>query len=235
MGQSSLSLDDMELPESVCRVGQVPSNWKQGIMQQGKSGLCATRRIFGVLGAKEWRFMDESTGSLGAIYEKTAYAGFTKRVIIAMVDLFVLMLVELLVLYFSGHLIYSESYYFRFNSVAFVFLSILYLAIIKRSKFGTVGYMLTGVKIVDLKGQRPSIFKMTLRTSLLLIGPFELIFDILWLTSEATRQTLRDKYVGTYVVRKEATPRLYGKLRNVTLGVMGWSLMYREVEEGKVQ
>ena len=179
--------------------------------------------------------MNESSRSLGAIYDKTAYAGFIKRVVIAIVDLIVLLLAELLVLYSSGHLIPSENFHLQINFAAFVFLSVLYLAIIKRSRYGTVGYMMTGVKIVDLKGQKPSMYTMVLRTALLLVGPFELFFDILWLTTEATKQTLRDKYVGTYVVSREATPRDFGKLRYVTLGVMGWSLMYREVEEGKIQ
>lgn len=101
----------------------------------------------------------------------------------------------------------------------------------KRSKIRTIGYILTGVKIVNLKGEKPSIFKMILRASLLVIGPFELIIDIIWLTSEVTKQTLRDKYVGTYVVNLNAIPIGKGRLQNVTLGVMGWNLMYKEVKE----
>jgi len=48
--------------------------------------------------------------------------------------------------------------------------------------------------------------KMTFRFALLAIGPFELLTDLLWLTGEETKQTLRDKFVGTYVVKKTAIP-----------------------------
>ena len=64
-----------------------------------------------------------------------------------------------------------------------------------------------------------------------MIGPFELIFDIIWLTQEQTKQTLRDKYVGTYVINKNAVPITNSIIQNVTLNVMGWSLVYDEVKE----
>ncbi len=76
---------------------------------------------------------------------------------------------------------------------------------------------------------------MILRAFLLLIGPFELITDIIWLTSETTKQTLRDKYVGTYVVNKNSLPVGKSKLQNVTLGFMGATLMYREIKESLIK
>lgn len=70
---------------------------------------------------------------------------------------------------------------------------------------------------------------------LLLLGPFELFIDIIWLTSEATKQTLRDKYVGTYVINQNAVPIRKGKLQNVSLEFMGWNLMCREVQESQIK
>ncbi len=76
---------------------------------------------------------------------------------------------------------------------------------------------------------------MILRVLLLTLGPFELLFDIIWLTSEATRQTLRDKFIGTYVVNRNAAPIGKARLQNVTLGVMGWNLMYQEIKESLIE
>lgn len=173
--------------------------------------------------------------NFGVIFDKKDYAGFIKRVIIAAVDLIVIFVISTAVLYISDYLIYEEEPYYKFNFFFMLVFSIWYLAILKRSNFRTIGYILTGVKIVDLKGERPSIFKMIFRVSLLILGPFELIIDIIWLTQEATRQTLRDKYVGTYVVNQNAIPVGSGKLQTVTLGIMGWNLMYREVKESLIK
>jgi len=168
----------------------------------------------------------------GVIFDKKDYAGFIKRVVIAIVDLIVILVISAAVLFGSDYFIYEEGAYYKFNFFFVLIFSIWYLALLKRSRFRTIGYMLTGVKIVNLKGAKPSAFKMILRAALLLLGPFELIIDIIWLTQEATKQTLRDKYVGTYVVTQDAVPVGSGTLQTVTLGVMGWNLMYREVKDG---
>jgi hypothetical protein len=75
---------------------------------------------------------------------------------------------------------------------------------------------------------------MILRLFLLFLGPFTFYIDLLWITSENTKLALRDKYVGTYVVNKNAMPIRQGRLHTVTLGIMSWSLMYREVKEENI-
>lgn len=179
--------------------------------------------------------MNNCEGNFGVIYEKKEYAGFLKRVVIAFVDIIVIVVAAASCRYITDFLFYYEDTYYEFNFFFLLIFSIFYLAILKRSKFRTVGYILTRVKIVDLKGQKPSIFIMILRVLLLLLGPFELFIDIIWLTSEATKQTLRDKYVGTYVINQHAVPIRKGKLQNVSLGFMGWNLMYREVQESQIK
>jgi uncharacterized RDD family membrane protein YckC len=167
----------------------------------------------------------------GVYYKKDDYAGFLKRVVIAIVDLIVLLIAAALSLFVTDYFVHDMNSYLKINFFIVIILSLLYLAILKRTQKGTIGYILTGVKIVNLKGEKPSIFKMVLRASLLVLGPFELVIDIMWLTSEATKQTLRDKYVGTYVVNKAAQPIGKSKLQNASLGVMGWNLLYREIKE----
>ncbi len=67
---------------------------------------------------------------------------------------------------------------------------------------------------------------------LLTFGPFSLIIDLLWLTGETTRQTLRDKYIGTYVVRSDSAPKGTGQLQRVSLDFIGWHLVFKEVKLG---
>lgn len=171
----------------------------------------------------------------GVYYNRSDYASFTKRVIIAFVDLIVILLISVLILYISNFFINNVETYLDFNFSSFILVSVIYLAFLKRSKYRTLGYIITGVKIVNLKGEKPSIFRMILRVGLLMVGPFELVIDIIWLTSEMTRQTLRDKYVGTYVINQNANPEGYVKLQNVSLGVMGWNLSYREIKECNIK
>lgn len=179
--------------------------------------------------------MNNSDENFGVIYEKKEYAGFLKRVVIALVDIIVIGVVSVCCLYVTYFIFYYEDTFYKFNFFFTLIFSIFYLAVLKRSRFRTVGYILTRVKVVDLNGQRPSIFKMILRVLLQLIGPFEIVIDILWLTSEATKQTLRDKYIGTYVINQHAVQIRKAKLQNVYLGFMGWYLMYREVQESQIK
>ncbi len=172
----------------------------------------------------------------GVIYKSKDYAGFTRRLLIAAVDgiVFVLLLLPIVV-FTTIALKDHDAFYFKINYIFSALLLIWYFALLKRSKFRTVGYVLTGVKIVDLQGNKPSVFKMILRLFLLFIGPFVVYIDIPWLMSEATKQTLRDKYVGTYVVRKNAIPIRTDRLQTVMLGVMSWSLTYREIKEESIR
>ncbi len=104
-----------------------------------------------------------------------------------------------------------------------------YLTILKRSNLSTVGFRIGKVKIVNLTGETPSIPTMSLRFLLLSLGPFEFFIDLLWLTGEGTKQTLRDKYVGTYVVKRDATPIGSSTIVHTRLHVLGWNLLYSEV------
>ncbi len=173
--------------------------------------------------------MTKYDNNVGVYYDHKNYAGLLRRILIAIIDTLVITLFTILVLYITEYFFIDENRYITVNLNLFIFNSLFYLVFMKRSKFRTIGYILTGVKIVDLHGTQPTIFKMILRVGLLIIGPFGLIFDLIWLTSEETKQTLRDKYVGTYVIDKHANPVGYGNIREVIHGFMGWNISYQEV------
>ena len=176
--------------------------------------------------------MRDEKEDYGVIYKKEDYAGFIKRLLIGVVDFLVFFVLLILWCLFTAIFLKDHGiFFYRTNFMFAMILAVWYFSLLKRSKYRTVGYILMGVKIVNLQGETPSILKMILRQFLVFLGPFTLHIDLPWITSEITKQTLRDKYVGTYVVGKDATPVLQGKLQSVTLGVMSWSIMYREVKE----
>jgi uncharacterized RDD family membrane protein YckC len=81
-----------------------------------------------------------------------------------------------------------------------------YEVVLKRSTVRTVGYRLTGCRIVNLQGERPSLFALTFRSLLWLFGPFNLLFDLLWCGIDDDRQTLRDRFAETCLINEGAMP-----------------------------
>jgi uncharacterized RDD family membrane protein YckC len=84
--------------------------------------------------------------------------------------------------------VYYESIFFWWLLFAY-----LYLTMLKVSPVRTLGFRLTGVKVLTLRGERPSILRMSFRLLLWLLGPFNWFYDLLWLSGDECRQTLRDK------------------------------------------
>jgi uncharacterized RDD family membrane protein YckC len=171
----------------------------------------------------------------GVYYASRDYAGLMRRCIIIGVDLLVIWFawVMTIVLLFDlpkemGHVTTSKL-------VVLSVLSYLYLVLVKRSDWGTVGYRLTGVRIVNLEGKRPSLYQMTLRFFLLILGPIYIVLDVLWLGGDDNRQTLRDKIVGTYVIRDDALPAGRGLQQLVPYYLFGWSFVFREVKRAEVR
>ncbi len=104
-------------------------------------------------------------------------------------------------------------------------LAYLYLSVLKASELRTPGYWLTGLRIVDLKGRRPSLARMTFRLVFWILGPIHPLYDLLYVSNDGQRQTLRDRLVGTYVVRRSAEPAGRGRKSLERLGFMGMMLL----------
>jgi len=162
----------------------------------------------------------------GIYYAQDAYAGPGRRLLILLVDMlaFLVLAVLLLVLFsflprtvVTGHAV----------TICLMLLSFSYFAILKRSSIGTLGYLLAGVRIVDLAGNQPSIRRMLFRSLFIVIGPFNLILNIFWIGNERDSQSLRDKLVGTYVIRKKAAILGYGRISYATYTLFGYSFILR--------
>jgi uncharacterized RDD family membrane protein YckC len=104
-----------------------------------------------------------------------------------------------------------------------------YFVLLKGSRFRTLGYVIAGAQIVNLKGERPSFLSLTGRLLFALAGPLNFFFDILWLTGDADRQAFRDKFASTYVVRRNARPAGVGTIVFRTYMFSGMTFLFKEV------
>lgn len=109
----------------------------------------------------------------------------------------------------------------------------VYLTVLKRSRIRTLGYILTGVRIVDIRGGRPSLLQMTVRMAPLFPVPWNLLFDLGWIVDEPQRQTLRDKWAGTFVVRRKAKPIGTAPIQYKRIGFAGLFLISPEIDRAR--
>jgi uncharacterized RDD family membrane protein YckC len=114
-------------------------------------------------------------------------------------------------------------------AISLTLLTIWYFAILKRTSIGTLGYIIAGVRIVDLMGNKPSIRRMLHRTLFILIGPLNLLLDLVWVGNDRERQSLRDKIAGTYVIRKKACILGRGNIVFSTYTLFSYSFIFKEV------
>lgn len=77
-------------------------------------------------------------------------------------------------------------------------------------------------------GSRVSLWRSTSRFSLLFMS-FANCIDMLLLSHDRNRQTLRDKILGTYVIRRGARPLGSGPLTYPTFFVGRLSFVFSEV------
>lgn len=169
---------------------------------------------------------DTSLGR-GVYFAPGDYVGITRRMIILVIDFSLLLLAYILVaiLYIAitGH---DPASRFHWSYLGFAW---AYLTILKASPLRTVGYRLTGARILNLRGERPSVFRMTFRLLLWLFGPFNLIFDLFWAGTDDDRQTLRDRFSGTCVVNNSAEPLGTGEIHFTYYDALGMNMMYPRV------
>lgn len=174
-------------------------------------------------------------------FDRCDYAGLVRRVVIVCVDLVAAMALA------SGVLVgiwyvwlerYPEGDPPAQALWVMPVLAFLYLTVLKRSRIRTLGYILTGVRIVNIEGKRPSLLQMTIR--LLPVIPLStipvpwfILFDLGWMLEEPAKQTLRDKWAGTFVVRRNAQPIGTAPIRYKRIGFAGLFLIFPEI--GRVE
>src|SRR5262245_30368909 len=120
-------------------------------------------------------------------FRREDYAPFWLRLIIDIIDGIVAAVVGLTVLVILWGSLEK-------NLLFLVCLGIFYayFVLLKRTKLGTVGYLLAGVRIIGPDGNPASLGSLTVRLALMMLGPLNLL-DIIWLSGDPHRQALRDK------------------------------------------
>ena len=121
---------------------------------------------------------------------------------------------------------------FNVHMLSYVLILFLYLAVLSRSRFGTLGYRVAGVRVVGLSGEAPTLGTMAYRSLFVVMGPLNGLIDLVWVVGDPCRQTLRDKIAGTYIVRRGAKPAGRGRVGRSTLSFLGYSLSVDEVRRG---
>ena len=172
----------------------------------------------------------KAKGTLGeGVYYATAeYAGILRRLLGLVVDLGVIVLVGgVLLLVFAGNP--PRAGEVEKPSLLTLAFAYIYLAVVKPSPLRSLGYWLTGTKVVTLRGQRPSILRMTFRLLLWVLGPFNVAYDLIWMGISEDRQCLRDVYAGTYVIKAHAQPAGRGNIHLTRYFAFGYALVYPKV------
>ena len=139
----------------------------------------------------------------GVYFSPEDYIGFRRRLVIWLVDLIVVCMLGALIKIVSVGLTDQQD---MTSDFVWQFCAWAYLTVLRSSRVRTVGYWVTGARIVNLQGTRPSVFRMTYRLMLNLYSPFNILYDLLWVGVDQDHQSLTDRFAGTCVVRKNSQP-----------------------------
>src|SRR5262245_46433423 len=165
----------------------------------------------------------------GVYYARRDYAGLLRRFLILLIDAVVVGAIFLVALVSPVILGANEQLGVHLVVVAFVGVSFLYLVILGRTRVGTLGYLLTGVRIVDLRGNPPSVLQMTGRALFSIFGWPSIVLILLWSGGETDRQALHDKLAHTYVIKRGALPMGHGEERYMIYDINGSMWVFCEI------
>jgi uncharacterized RDD family membrane protein YckC len=169
----------------------------------------------------------------GVYYSREAYAGLFTRLLTIAIDLAALMAAGIVLYTAFSDSARSGGDVDPWFLGGWLGVTYVYLVFVKASPVGTLGFLLAGVKIVNLRGQRPSYLGMTIRL-LMVLGPVHPVIDYLWLTGDSNRQTLRDKLVGTYVIRRKAVPSGTARIGLTPYFLFGFAIWFPEVQKRRL-
>lgn len=106
----------------------------------------------------------------------------------------------------------------------------VYHIMMRSTRRGTIGYRLTGVRLVDHQGLPPALRTLIRRFLVALPGCMCLGAAYLLCSQDPRRQALHDQWSGTWVVRARARPAGPGSVTYHSKLVGPWMLTYINVE-----
>jgi hypothetical protein len=168
--------------------------------------------------------MSDVQAETGVYYRREDCLGVARRLLIDFVDLATMMLVSFFVVSRTANI---QPRWIGPLCLLAVWLG--YFVVLKATPLGTLGYLLGGAKVVDLRGERPSFGALAQRMFLGLAGGFTLIADIASMVADPGRRAIRDRVSGTYLVKKSAQPAGSGPIVVRTMTFMGVTVQAKEV------
>ncbi len=177
------------------------------------------------------RFPDPVTSeATGVVYAPQDYVSTPRRLLIDAVDMVTALAAGAIVVWLVNVLFSPGDAIFGIALLIFAAVWFVYFVLLKRSRMRTVGYAVAGARIVNLRGERPGIGALTLRLMFVVAGPVNFLVDLVWISGDANRQALRDKFAHTYVIRAGAVPAGSGRVVYRTYTVFGATMLFQEVE-----
>ena len=172
----------------------------------------------------------QSDPGYGVYFRRQDYAGFGRRLLIVVADGLVAAGFCIPLATALWAVIPSEEQAAAVTLPACAIVLFFYFVALKRSRIGTLGYRIGGVRIVGLDGQPPGWFALTVRLLFAALGPVGWLLDMLWLSGDPHRQALRDKLAQTYVVRRHAQPAGTGRVVYSYCDICFYNFLFREVQ-----
>jgi uncharacterized RDD family membrane protein YckC len=163
-------------------------------------------------------------------FSPDAYAGFWRRLGVESVDIACVLLVAATLLMAFSLATGDDDPHDAIVLLTLLPTAYLYLVVVKWSRFGTVGYWLFRVRLVDAAGRQPGLGTLSLRFLFAVAGPINIVLDMLWIPSDRWRQSLRDKLAHTYVVKAGAEPAGTARVVYRQHYLMGMSFVFQELE-----
>lgn len=165
----------------------------------------------------------------GVVFSAKHQVGFWRRALASFIDFAVIYVLYMVLFTFW----WSRSDSPWFNAFTFLLATTLVVALyigpLKRSWLRTPGYRVAGVRIVNLRGERPALTMMLLRGAMYLFGTGFALIDFAWILGQRPRQKLSDLVAGTYVVRVDAKPMAHGEIVLAYYLLGGHFWVFREV------
>lgn len=169
------------------------------------------------------------------IYRREDYVGAVRHLLIFLVDgaviLFFLMPLATIVAIVGGAVTGTTTLFYPWLPMLCIW---SYLAVLKPSRYRSLGYWAADARIVTIHGKKPSPFRMTLRLMWALFwwnGFLGFIIDLFWTPTNRERQMLRDLLAETRLIRSKAEPIGIGKTTYVMMTCLSIAVLYPEIRE----
>jgi hypothetical protein len=167
------------------------------------------------------------------IYAIDDHAGTFRRLFIDVIDTAVVVIVAVALTMVVAAIAPQPEFAALAGLLIWTAVFFLYFVVLKGSRFRTLGYLLARTRIVNLRGERPGYLPLTGRLAFVVLGPFNYLIDLLWVSSDPCRQALRDKFAHTYVIRQDAAPIGAGRIVYRVYTLFGMTLLCAEVGEAR--